>query len=89
MGLFRRLRKKLKGVAQASNKTPAAEEQTAPNTFTSEQGTPVTENATLNAQAAAEQSNGLLGNVRKTLFAGGVSSGGIFSYGKRQTKLFS
>jgi len=54
--------------------------------FTSKKGTPVTETGnTKNAQMDEEQNKGLLGNIRKTLFTGGVSSGGIFSYGKRQS----
>lgn len=39
----------------------------------------------VNPQTPESSNNGLLGNVRAALFSGGVSSGGIFSYGKRQS----
>lgn len=57
-----------------------------PTMFTSKKGAPTTETGnTKNAQIDEEQNKGLLGNIRKTLFSGGISSGGIFSYGKRQS----
>ena len=60
------------------------------NVFTSQKGTPVVAtDETSGAQLSGGMQEGLLGNVRKTLFSGGVSAGGIFSYGKRQNKLFS
>ena len=54
--------------------------------FTSKKGAPVTETGnTKNARINDEESSGLFGNIRKALFSGGISSGGIFSYGKRQS----
>ena len=81
--------KKAKQQSLAQQQQPQSE-ASAPSelagVFTSKKGAPVTETGnTKNAQINDEENKGLLGNIRKTLFSGGISSGGIFSYGKRQS----
>ena len=90
---FARLYKQMKNLQQQAAQQQQQQQQSAPSApselagvFTSKKGTPVTETGnTKNAQVSEEENKGLLGNIRKTLFSGGISSGGIFSYGKRQS----
>ena len=65
----------------------AAAQMVNPSTYTSKKGAPKT---STNGQVLNSDDNsaGVLGNIRKTLFAGGVSSGGIFTYGKRTASFF-
>lgn len=90
---FAKLYKQMKKLQQQAAQQQQQQQQSAPSApselagvFTSKKGTPVTETGnTKNAQINDEENKGLLGNIRKTLFSGGISSGGIFSYGKRQS----
>jgi hypothetical protein len=91
--LMKKVRQKVKQQSQALQQQQDQQPQSeasAPSelagVFTSKKGAPVTETGnTKNAQINDEENKGLLGNIRKTLFSGGISSGGIFSYGKRQS----
>ena len=53
--------------------------------FTSKRGAPATSSVNPAGAIDEEQRGGLFGNMRKQLFAGGVSSGGgVFSFGNRR-----
>lgn len=68
-----------------SNATSGMSASDTAGLFTSKRGAPATSSVNPAGAMDEEQRGGLFGNLRKQLFAGGVSSGGgVFSFGNRR-----